>query len=77
MARVDDCDNDNIDDCDNDNIDNHDNYDNYDNYNDKREKTYPIHVGWPLLSRITVKGFGPGGDDTRLRKVDFVKIYSD
>ena len=37
----------------------------------------PIHVGWPLLSRITVKGFGPGGDDTRLRKVDFVKIYSD
>ena len=71
MARVDDCDNDNIDDCDNDNIDNHDNYD---NYNDKREKTNPIHVGWPLLSRLTVKGFSPGGDDTRLRKVKIRQV---
>jgi len=33
---------------------------------DAGEVFHPIHVGWPLLSRLTVKGFSPGGDDTRL-----------
>ena len=31
--------------------------------------SHPVHVGWPGLSRLTVKGFSPGRDDTRLRKM--------
>ena len=52
------------------------NIDHDDNDKDNDVASYPVHVGWPGLSRLTVKGFSPGGDNPRLRKVYFANISS-